>query len=63
MLLIIDSRGVLDDNATCHDCYDKKVYVRLCLRVWRGERGKVLRGGKYEGKWRNLLIFCKKVIF
>jgi len=27
---------------------------RLCLRVWRGGEGKALRGGKYEGKWRNL---------
>jgi len=28
--------------------------LRLCLQAWRGEKGKVLRGGKYEGKWRNL---------
>jgi len=24
------------------------------LRVWRRGEGKTLRGGKYEGKWRNL---------
>jgi len=24
------------------------------LRVWRGREGKSLRGGKYEGEWRNL---------
>jgi len=28
--------------------------LRLCLQAWRGEKRKVLRGGKYEGKWRNL---------
>jgi len=24
------------------------------MGVWRGRKGKALRGAKYEGKWRNL---------
>jgi len=30
------------------------------LGVWRGGEGKALRGGKFEGKWRNLSNFLKE---
>jgi len=30
------------------------------LGVWRGREEKVLRGAKYEKKWRNLLKFLKE---
>jgi len=29
-------------------------YFRLCLGIWRGRKGKTLRGAIYEEKWRNL---------
>jgi len=40
-----------------------KQTLRLCLGVWRGEEGKVWRGGKYEGKWKNLSNFLKEWFF
>jgi len=30
------------------------------LGGWRGKEGKVLRGAKYEKKWRNFSIFLKE---
>jgi len=30
--------------------HQSKHNPRLCLGVWRGGKGKTLRGGKYEGK-------------
>ena len=36
------------------DLSPPKSILRLCLRVWKGGEGKAFRGGKYEGKCRNL---------